>query len=291
MRVAVLGIGHMGSAMCRALARAGFDLVLYNRTPERAQALAAELGAEVAGTAADAVTRADVAISMVADEAAVEALYRGPNGVIEGLRGGSVAADMSTVPPTVVQALGPDVRARGAWILDAPVSGSVALAESGGLTIMVGGEAQALETARPVFDALAKRVFHLGPLGTGAAMKLAVNTLIFGLNQSLAEGLVLAEKAGIERERAYEVLAASAAGAPFVGYKQAAFLDPDGTPAAFSVRLAEKDLRLITALADQVGVPVPQARVNLDVLAAADAAGLGDEDFSMVATHLREGRA
>ncbi len=291
MRVAVLGIGHMGSAMCRALARAGFDLVLYNRTPERAQALAAELGAEVAGTAADAVARADVAISMVADEGAVETLYRGPNGVIAGLRAGSVAADMSTVPPTVVQALGPDVRARGAWILDAPVSGSVALAESGGLTIMVGGEAEALETARPVLDALAKRVFHLGPLGTGAAMKLAVNTLIFGLNQSLAEGLVLAEKAGIDRARAYEVLAASAAGAPYVGYKEAAFLDPEVTPTAFSVRLAEKDLRLITALAEQVGVPVPQARVNLDVLAAADAAGLGDADFSIVATHLREGRA
>ena len=289
MRVAVLGIGHMGAAMSRALAGAGFDLVLYNRTAARAEALAGELGATVGATAADAVADVDVAISMVADEAAVLDLYRGEDGVIAGLRPGSVAADMSTVPPTVVQALAEEVRARGAGLLDAPVSGSTSLAATGGLTIMVGGEAADLERARPVFDALAKRVFHLGPLGTGAAMKLAVNTLIFGLNQSIAEGLVLAEEAGIEPELAYDVLAASAAGAPFVGYKRAAFLDPDGTPVAFSVRLAEKDLRLITALGDALGVSMPQARTNLEVLRAADEAGRGEADFSAVARQLRGG--
>ena len=289
MRVAVLGIGHMGAAMSRALAGAGFDLVLYNRTAARAETLADELGAGVAATAADAVADADVAISMVADEAAVLDLYRGEDGVIAGLRQGSVAADMSTVPPTVVQALAGEVRARGAGLLDAPVSGSVSLAETGGLTIMVGGDESDLERGRPVFDALAKRVFHLGPLGTGAAMKLAVNTLIFGLNQSIAEGLVLAEEAGIEPERAYDVLAASAAGAPFVGYKRAAFLDPDGTPVAFSVRLAEKDLRLITALGEALGVSMPQARTNLEVLRAADEAGRGELDFSAVAGQLRGG--
>ncbi len=289
MRVAVLGIGHMGAAMSRALAGAGFDLVLYNRTLERAEALAGELGATAAATAADAVRDVDVAISMVADEAAVLDLYRGTDGVIAGLRPGAVAADMSTVPPTVVQALADEVRARRAGLLDAPVSGSVSLAETGGLTIMVGGEASDLERARPVFDALAKRVFHIGPLGTGAAMKLAVNTLIFGLNQSIAEGLVLAREAGIDPERAYDVLAASAAGAPFVGYKRAAFLDPDGTPVAFSVRLAEKDLRLITELGHALGVSMPQARTNLDVLRAADEAGRGEADFSAVAGQLRGG--
>ncbi len=288
-RVAVLGTGHMGSAMSRALARGGFDLLLYNRTPERARGLAAELGARVAESAAEAVGSADVAISMVADEAAVEALYRGAGGVIEGLRAGSIVADMSTVPPTVVRGLAADVEATGASILDAPVSGSVALAESGGLTIMVGGDEAALDRARPVFDALAKQVFHVGPLGSGAAMKLAVNTLIFGLNGALSEGLVLAERSGIGRELAYEVLAASAAGAPFVGYKRAAFLDPDGTAPAFTVGLAEKDLRLITALADELRVPVPQARINLEVLRSAARGGRGESDFSAVAVHLREG--
>ena len=287
--VAVLGTGHMGSAMSRALARAGHRLTLYNRTAERARLLADELGADLASSAAEAVGASEVALSMVADEAAVEALYRGPGGVIEGLGPGKVVADMSTVPPSVVQGLAADVRAAGGGILDAPVSGSVGLAEAGQLTIMVGGEADDLERVRPVFEALAKQVFHLGPLGSGAAMKLAVNTLIFGLNQAVAEGLVIAERAGIERERAYEVLAASAAGAPFVGYKRAAFLEPDATPPAFTVELAEKDLRLITAFADALGVPVPQARTNLAVLRAATDEGRAGADFSAVAVHLRGG--
>lgn len=287
--VAVLGTGHMGSAMSRALARSGFDLVLWNRTPARAEPLAREVGARLASSAAEAVRDVDVAISMVADEAAVEALYRGEGGVLRGLGEGTVVADMSTVPPSVVQGLAADVAATGGAILDAPVSGSVGLAEAGQLTIMVGGAAEDLERARPVFDALAKQVFHLGPLGAGAAMKLAVNTLIFGLNQALAEGFVIAERAGIERELAYDVLAASAAGAPFVGYKKAAFLAPDTTPPAFTVELAAKDLRLITAFADALGVPVPQARTNLDVLRRAGDDGRADADFSAVAVHLRGG--
>ena len=118
---------------------------------------------------------------------------------------------------------------------------------------MVGGEADDLDRARPVLERLARRVFHLGPLGTGAAMKLAVNTLIFGLNECVAEGLVLAERNGIDRALAYDVLAASAAGAPFVGYKRAAFVEPDTTPVAFSLALAAKDLRLIARLGRGLG--------------------------------------
>ena len=142
-----------------------------------------------------------------------------------------------------------------------------------------------------MFDALAKRVFHLGALGKGAAMKLAVNTLIFGLNQAVAEGLVIAERAGIERELAYDVLAASAAGAPYAQYKPPAFLDQAGTPAVFSMELAEKDLNLITAFAAALGVPVPQAHVNRDVLREAMAEGHGTADFCDVAVHLRGGPA
>ena len=125
---------------------------------------------------------------------------------------------------------------------------------------MAGGAAADLDRARPVLDALATTVFHLGPLGSGAAMKLAVNTVIFGLNQAVAEALVLAEAAGIDRAAAYDVLAASAAGAPFVGYKRAAFLEPDATPVAFALDLAAKDLRLIADLARDVGVPTAPAR-------------------------------
>jgi 3-hydroxyisobutyrate dehydrogenase len=221
----------------------------------------------------------------------VDAVYGGNDGLIAGAQAGTVFVDSSTVPPAVLLAHEPAIHGRGAGVLDAPVSGSVTLAESGKLTLMVGGEADDLERARPVLDAYGATIFHLGPLGTGAAMKLAVNTVIFGLNEALAEGLVLAERAGIPRDRAYDVMAVSAIGAPYVGYKRAAFLDPDETPVAFSTELAAKDLRLIAELADAVDLTMPQAATNLAVIDAVIDAGGGGWDFSAVARHLRERRA
>lgn len=289
--VAILGTGRMGGAMARALARGGMPLVLANRSPEKAQALAAELGGQTraVGTAREAAEAADVLISMVADEAAVDALYRGPDGVLAGLRDGAVAIDSSTVPPSVSRGLAAEVRARGADILDAPVSGSVTLAESGTLTILVGGEAATLERVRPVLDQLASRVFHMGPLGSGAVIKLAVNAIIFGLNQSVAEALVLAERAGVDRATAYEVFMASAIGAPFVQYKRDAFVSPDTAPVAFALELAAKDLGLIEALAAEVEVPMPQARIDRQTIGEAIRAlpQGGKADLAGVAEHLR----
>lgn len=289
--VAILGTGRMGGAMARALARGGTPLVLANRSPEKAQALAAELGGQTraVGTAREAAEAADVLISMVADEAAVDALYRGPDGVLAGLRDGAVAIDSSTVPPSVSRGLAAEVRARGADILDAPVSGSVTLAESGTLTILVGGEAATLERVRPVLDQLASRVFHMGPLGSGAVIKLAVNAIIFGLNQSVAEALVLAERAGVDRATAYEVFMASAIGAPFVQYKRDAFVSPDTAPVAFALELAAKDLGLIEALAAEVEVPMPQARIDRQTIGEAIRAlpQGGKADLAGVAEHLR----
>ena len=279
----------MGSAMAERLAGEGVAVVVYNRTAERAAELAERIGgsAAVASTPAEAARQADIVISMVADDDAVSTLYRGPDGIIAGLRSGAVAVEMSTVLPDTIRSLAPDVRACGAGVLDAPVSGSVSLARSGGLTIMVGGDAADLDRARPILERLARRVFHLGPLGSGAVMKLAVNTLIFGLNGAVSEGLVLAERNGIDRALAYEVLAASAAGAPMVGYKRDAFLDPEATPVAFSLALAAKDLSLIHELAVASGAAMPQAAINLDVILAAERSVGEDADFSAVATHLR----
>lgn len=288
--VGVVGAGRMGSAMAHAIRAAGHDVVIWNRTPAAADALAGELGGRSVGRPSEVSASADVTISMLADGAAVDAVYAGPDGLIGGAGPGTVLVDSSTVPPAVLRRHEQAIRDQGAGVLDAPVSGSVALAESGKLTLMVGGEAADLERARPVLEAYGSTIFHLGPLGTGAAMKLAVNTVIFGLNQALAEGLVLAELAGIERERAYDVLAASAVAAPYVGYKRAAFLDPSGTPVAFAADLAAKDLRLIAELAHAVSMPMPQATTNLAVIDALIAAGEGGQDFSTVARHLRERR-
>ena len=287
LTVGLVGTGRMGGSMARALGRAGFPLVVHNRTPARAQALADEVGARVASSPAETASIADVTITMLADDAAVEQVYAGPHGLIEGLREGGVLVDMSTITPDTIRALEGPVTAAGGGLLDAPVSGSTATAESGQLTLMVGGDAATLERARPVLEALAKAIFHLGPVGSGAAMKLAVNTVIFGLNGAVAEGLVLAEAAGVPRELAYEVIASSAVGAPFVGYKRAAFLDPAGTPVAFALDLAAKDLGLITALAERLGIPVPQARANLALIRTASSGGRGGRDFATVAEELR----
>jgi 3-hydroxyisobutyrate dehydrogenase/2-hydroxy-3-oxopropionate reductase len=277
----------MGSAIARTLARAGGRLVVYNRTPDRAAELAASIGGETATTPAEVAARVDVLLSSVADDEALTALYRGPGGVLDGLTARTVAVDLSTILPATIRDLADDVRRRGAGILDAPVSGSVATAEAGRLTIMVGGDAADLERARPVLEAVAARIIHIGELGAGATVKLAVNAIVMSLNEALAEALVLAERAGVPRHLAYEVFASSAVGAPFVQYKQAAFVDPDGTAPAFSIGLAQKDLRLILALAEQVGARMPQTRANLDVLEEAGRAVGTERDFSEVATHLR----
>ena len=289
-RVAVIGTGRMGSAMARAISRAGFELVVHNRTPDRAAILAAQVGCSVAATPAEASAAADVAITMLADDAAVRATYEGAAGLLAGAHPGVVLVEMSTVRPDTITALGPAAHAAGAGLLDAPVSGSVHLAEAGALTLMVGGDAAHLEHARPVLEAVSKSIFHMGPLGTGAAMKLAVNTVIFGLNGALAEGLVLAEAAGIDRPLAYDVIAAGAAGAPYVGYKRGAFLEPDATPVAFSLDLTEKDLGLITDYAAALGVELPQTEVNRAVVRASGTGGRGSNDFSSVAAELRSRR-
>jgi 3-hydroxyisobutyrate dehydrogenase/2-hydroxy-3-oxopropionate reductase len=278
----------MGSAMARSLTRAGLPLIVHNRTRARAAALAEEVGARLATSAAEAASQADVVLTMLADDAAVIAVYGGSDGLLAGARKGSVLVDLSTVTPDTLRGLEPAAGSAGVGLLDAPVSGSIALAEAGQLTLMVGGAADDLEHARSALEPLAKAIVHVGPLGSGAAMKLAVNTVIFGLNEALAEGLVLAESAGIDRSLAYGVIAESAAGAPFVGYKRDAFVTPDAIPVAFSIDLALKDLRLIIDLAERLGVSVPQSIVNQEILEEASAQLGGGRDASAVAVHLRE---
>jgi 3-hydroxyisobutyrate dehydrogenase-like beta-hydroxyacid dehydrogenase len=287
--VGLVGTGRMGSAMARALAREGRTLVMANRSRAKCEVLAAEIGGRVVDSPAEVAAAADVTLTMLADDDAVTDVYGGPDGLLAGARRGSVLVDLSTVTPDVLRAFADRAREAGVGLLDAPVSGSTTTAESGKLTLMVGGEADDLDRARPALEPLATSIFHLGALGSGAAMKLAVNTIIFGLNGALSEGLVLAERAGIDRAAAYDVIAASAVGAPFVQYKRAAFVDPAGTPVAFSLDLAAKDLGLITAFAEALGVDVPQAATNLALVRAASTEGRGGNDFSTVAEYLRGG--
>ena len=172
-------------------------------------------------------------------------------------------------------------------MLDAPVSGSVAVAEAAALVAMVGGEADALERARPVLEAMTKAQFHLGGSGAGAAMKLGVNVMIASQTVAISEALILAEAAGIERADAYEVIAAGALASPFVEYKKAAFLDPDGTPPAFALDLMRKDLKLALEQGEAAGVPLFGAGAAADAMTVAAGLEGGDEDLVRVADALR----
>ncbi|HEY7226328.1 MAG TPA: NAD(P)-dependent oxidoreductase [Micromonosporaceae bacterium] len=281
--VAVVGTGRMGSAMVGRVAAAGHPVRVFNRTPSRA----AGLGAPVAATARDAVTGAAVVVVSLADDDAVRAMYHGPDGIIAGLGPGTVVCDTSTIAPATVRELAGPVAERGASLLDTPVSGSVALVERGELTILVGGDTASLERARPVLTSFGSRIVHLGGQGTGATMKLVVNSVVHALNQALAEALVLAERAGVDRAAAYDVFASSAVAAPFVQYKRESFVNPQTAPVAFALDLVAKDLRLIGELARSVGARTPQRDVNASVVEEAVTKGYGDKDLSAVAELLR----
>ena len=286
-RVAVVGAGRMGAAMVGTLRRAGVEVVVFNRTRPKAEAVAEASGAAVAATAREAAAGAQVVLSSLADDAAVEAAFTGPDGVVAGLRPGTVVCESSTIDPDTVRRLRPLVEDRGAHLLDTPVSGSVSTVEAGQLAIMAGGDPAVLDRVRPVLEPLAKQVFHMGELGSGAVMKLTVNSVLHGLNLALAEGLVLAERAGVARETAYDVIASSAVAAPFVHYKREAFEHPGEPPVAFSLDLVSKDLDLVLDLAAQAGASMEQAATNRQVVRAAVAAGLGAHDLSELATYLR----
>jgi 3-hydroxyisobutyrate dehydrogenase-like beta-hydroxyacid dehydrogenase len=286
--IAFLGLGRMGVPMAGHLAAAGADLVVWNRTAATAERFADEHGTRWATTPGEAVAAADVVVvSMLADDAALLDVYTGAEGVLSTLRAGTLAVDMSTVSPTTVAELHTRCREAGADFVDAPVSGSVATAEAAGLLVMAAGDPDPVARAAGVLAPLAKQVLHLGASGAGASMKLSVNAVVHSLNQAVSEALVLAERAGIDRLRAYEVFANSAVAAPFVQYRRAAYERPGEVPVTFRLELAAKDLRLALALAESVGAPLPQTTTNLAVLTEAVDAGLGSADESAVAEHLR----
>ena len=287
MRVALIGAGRMGSAMGARVAYAGHDLVVFNRTRSRAEDLAGHKNVRVADSAREAAEFAEVCLVSLADDPAVTATYLDDNGLIAGLQPRAVVCDASTVAPATVRGLNPLVAQKDAILLDTPVSGSVSTVGSGTLTVMVGGDQDALDRARPVLETFAKSIFYLGDIGAGATMKLVVNSLVHSLNVAVSEALVLAEKAGLDRETAYDIFEAGAAGAPYVKYKREAFLRPGEVPIAFSLDLVAKDQELIHDLAAQVGARMEQGEASRKLVAEAVSAGMAERDISEVAEFLR----
>jgi 3-hydroxyisobutyrate dehydrogenase len=285
VNVGFAGLGRMGLPMARNILAAGFPLTVWNRNAERCEPLRSE-GATVAADLGELARRAEVVVTMVADGDAARAVLL-TSGLLDSLAPEAVVIEMSTIGPAAVTALEREAAERNVALLDAPVSGSVALAESGQLYAMVGGDPDAYERARPVLDAMTKGHTLLGRSGAGAAMKLAVNGAIAVTNEAIAEALVVAERYGIEREEAYDVLSSGAVASPFVLYKRDSFLNPETAPVGFTVALLRKDLALVLALAAELGVSVPTVEAAVGVVDEASRAGLDDADLTRVADVLR----
>lgn len=275
-----VGLGAMGGRMARRLIDAGHTVVGYNRTRARSQWLV-DAGMRPAATPREAAAGSDCCFSMVADTAALDAVARGPEGILAGLRPGGLYVDMSTVSPEAIRALGPEVAARGAAMLDAPVSGSPLTLDQGRLSFMVGGPAEALARARPYLLAIGPTITHVGELGLAVTMKIAVNLNLGVQLLAFSEAVLLAEKAGIARERAVEAVLRSVAASPMLQYRGPFVL---GMPAEawFDVPMMQKDLGLALDLGRRAGVPLPSTALTGQVLAAAGALGLGHFDFAVL---------
>lgn len=282
-------MGRMGAAMTVRFAEAGHPLTIWNRDRSKSERVAQTTGATIAGSPAEVVADSDQVVTSLADDAALLAVYLAGDGVVAGSVAGTTVVDTSTVHPATVREVGSALDETGAAFLDCPVSGSVSTVETGSLVMMAGGDAGVVKEVETTLAAIAKQVVHVGGRGAGAACKLAVNALLHGLNIALAEALVLAEKAGVDRERAYEVFANGAGGAPFVHYKRDAYLHPEQTTVAFTLDLVAKDLELITALGGHVGAPMSQAETGLGIVLDAIEEGFGGRDLSAIAVYLREG--
>ena len=275
-----IGLGAMGGRMARRLLDAGHAVVGYNRTAAKAAPLVAA-GMRRADSPREVAEAAEVVFSMITDSRALEAIADGPDGVLAGLSAGATWVEMSTVSPAVTRALAGRVAERGATLLDGPVSGSVATLEQGQLSIMVGGDAAALERVRPYLSAIGPTITHVGEVGLAVTMKIATNLGLAVQMLAFSEAVLLAEKAGIARERAVETLLKSVIASPMVKYRGPFVL---GMPAEawFDVPMMQKDLDLALQLGREAGMPLPVTALTQSMLTAARALGLGDYDFAVV---------
>lgn len=275
-----VGLGVMGGRMAKRLLDARYPVVGYNRTREKARWLI-DAGLRVAPTPRQVAQAADAVFTMVTDTAALEAVTRGSDGILAGLRPGAVLVEMSTVSPEAVRALAAEVAAREADLLDAPVSGSPATLDAGQLSFMVGGAEAALERVRPYLTAIGPTITHVGAIGLAKAMKIAINQGLAVQMLAFAESVLLAEKAGVARERAVEAVLRSVVASPMLKYRGPFVL---GMPAEawFDVGMMQKDLTLSLDLGRATGVPLATVAVTNEMLTAARGLGLAGYDFAVV---------
>jgi 3-hydroxyisobutyrate dehydrogenase len=266
--------------MVHRLLAAGHRVTGYNRTKSKAQWLL-DAGMKWGETPRSVAEAADITFSMVTNTEALEAVTGGADGIIAGLSVGKIYIDMSTVSPAASREIAEQVKSKGAQMLDAPVSGSVITLEEGKLSIMVGGDRDALQRALPVLEAVGPKVTHVGRNGLAVSMKIATNLSLAVQMLALSEGVLLAEKSGIARETAVEVLLNSVIASPMVKYRGPFVLKmPD--EAWFDVKMMQKDLLLALEMGRQLDVPLPTTAITNEMLTAARGMGLAEKDFAIL---------
>ena len=288
LRVGFLGLGTMGAPMAGNLARAGFPLTVWNRTPAKVEPLL-RLGAKAGKSPAHVAAEVDVVITMVSQPADVEQVVLGPDGVVDGIKSGAVLADMSTVSPGTSRTLAGAVTTKHAEFLDAPVVGSKGPATDGTLVILAGGLPSTLERVRPVLQAMGKTIIHAGSVGAGATLKLATNLMLAHLSAGFAEALLLVERAGLDPKRYLEVLEASTFRSPWYQTKGAGMIKREFA-AHFALKHMHKDLRLITELGAEVDAALPVTEAIEALFAESESSGRGEVDYSAILAQLESRR-
>ena len=285
MRVGFIGLGTMGGVMAANVARAGFEVTAWNRTPGRGAELA-ELGVRLAPSPADVARASDVVITIVSDTVDVEAVLFGPDGVAGGAGEGCLVVDMSTISPSATRGFSARLVERGVAMLDAPVSGGSEGAQKGTLSIFVGGDEADLERARPVLEAMGTTITHVGPIGAGQAVKAVNQVILAGGYLGVAEGIVLAIKAGLDVEQVVAALSGGAAQS-WVLANRSGRMAANDYPLGFKVSLHRKDLRIALELAGETGTTLPISALVETIEAGLIAQGHGDDDVSAVARAIR----
>lgn len=284
--IGFIGLGRMGQAMCGRLLDAGFPLTVYNRTPQRAQALLAR-GASWADSPAALADRCAIVFTILTDDRAVEGVYGGERGLLAGDVSGRLFVEMSTVRTATITRLADEVRRRGARLLDAPVSGTVEPAQRGELMALVGGAPEDLERARPALERLCRRIAHMGPTGAGTTMKLVLNMPMAVFWAALGEALAIGAQHGLALDQMLDVILDSPVALPALRAKAPLLL---GAPheVAFDVTGVRKDLLAMVATGQDVGVATPAGSAALGHFAAATAAGYGERDLVFLVAYLAE---
>lgn len=278
-RVAFLGLGIMGSRMAANVARAGFDLIVWNRTQSTAERFCETHKAALAQTPQDAAADAEFVITMVVDGPQVEQVLLGENGAAGAARPGTLFIDCSTIGPAYTHEIAGQLAKRDLALLDAPVTGSSPKAEDGTLTIMVGGPEAAFERARPLFDAMGELIVYAGPQGHGQMVKLINNAVAASNAAVIGEALVVGKRAGLDLDALVEVMGAGAGGSAMLGLKAGPMRRHDYTT-LFKLEHMLKDVRLCLEEGQTLGVPFPSAAYTREVLTAAMGLGHADDDFA-----------